>query len=77
MAFGDHFYTTSQPEHDNAVRSLGYVADGTACFVLPPVLADRSPLFRLFNQNSGDHFYTTSSGERDNAVAQAGYTAPE
>ncbi|OAA58728.1 Glycoside hydrolase, family 25 [Cordyceps fumosorosea ARSEF 2679] len=29
----DHFYTTSGPEVDNAVRNLGYTYEGVACYV--------------------------------------------
>jgi len=28
---GDHFYTTSAPERDNAVGRFGYLREGTAC----------------------------------------------
>ena len=32
---GDHFYTTSAAERDNAVAKLGYVNEGVACHVFP------------------------------------------
>jgi Repeat of unknown function (DUF5648) len=32
-ASGDHFYTTSVAERDNAVAKLGYVDEGVACHV--------------------------------------------
>jgi hypothetical protein len=32
---GDHFYTTSASERDNAVAKLGYRDEGVACHVLP------------------------------------------
>ena len=34
-ASGDHFYTTSAAERDNAVAKVGYVNEGVACHVLP------------------------------------------
>lgn len=30
---GDHFYTTSESERDNAISSYGYVSEGIACYV--------------------------------------------
>jgi Repeat of unknown function (DUF5648) len=32
---GDHFYTTSVAERDNAVANLGYNDEGVACHVFP------------------------------------------
>jgi hypothetical protein len=71
---GDHFYTTSSAERDNAVANLGYVSEGVACEVFPAPQAGTTPLFRLLGGN-GDHFYTTSAAERDNAVANLGYVS--
>jgi hypothetical protein len=34
-ASGDHFYTTSAAERDNAVAKLGYLSEGVACHVFP------------------------------------------
>ena len=34
-ASGDHFYTTSAAERDNAVAELGYLNEGVACHVYP------------------------------------------
>jgi hypothetical protein len=34
-ASGDHFYTTSAAERDNAVAKLGYLNEGVACHVYP------------------------------------------
>src|SRR6266511_3744605 len=70
---GDHFYTTSAPERDNAVANLGYINEGIACDVLGAAGAGTTPLFRVFSPASGDHFYTTDVAERDNAVANLGY----
>ena len=32
-AQGDHFYTTSADERDNAIAQYGYVSEGIACYV--------------------------------------------
>ena len=69
----DHFYTTSAAERDNAVASLGYVAEGSAGWLLAAEEPGTVPLYRLFNQSNGDHFYTSNPAERDRAVTQAGY----
>jgi len=70
---GDHFYTTSAAERDNAVSSFGYRSEGTACYVYNAQISTTRALYRLLNPNSGDHFYTTSEPERDNAVSSFGY----
>ena len=72
-ASGDHFYTTSLTEHNNAVTNLGYKNEGAACHVFPVPGPAPTPLLRAFNPASGDHFYTTSVTERDNAVTNFGY----
>ena len=72
-ASGDHFYTTSAAERDNAVATLGYLSEGVACHVFPAAGAGTTPLLRAYSSASGDHFYTTSAAERDNAVATLGY----
>jgi cold shock CspA family protein len=72
-ASGDHFYTTSAAERDNAVAKGGYQNEGVACHVFPAAGAGTTPLLRAFSAASGDHFYTTSVAERDNAVAKVGY----
>ena len=69
---GDHFYTTSVAERDNAVAN-GYRNEGVACQVFPAAGTGTTPLLRAFNPTSGDHFYTTSAAERDNAVTKLGY----
>jgi len=72
---GDHFYTTSSSERDDAEAHAGYVPEGIACDVFAGPGAGTIPLFRLFNPGNGDHFYTTSAPERDNAVANIGYVS--
>jgi hypothetical protein len=70
---GDHFYTTSDAERDNAIAKFGYVSENEACFVPAAAAAGTTALHRLLNNTNGDHFYTTSIAERDNAIAQFGY----
>jgi hypothetical protein len=62
IGVGDHFYTTSAAERDDAIASFGYQSEGTACYVFD------SPVI-----GNGDHFYTISQQERDNAIARHGY----
>ena len=68
---GDHFYTTSATERDNAVVTSGYQYEGIACYVFDSQASGTTALFRLYNPQTGDHFYTTSTTERDNAVTPA------
>ena len=70
---GDHFYTTSTTERDNAVANDGYHSEGVACYVYGTQPSDPTPLYRFFNDSDGDHFYTTSPTEGINAVANNGY----
>jgi lysine/ornithine N-monooxygenase len=72
---GNHFYTTSAAERDNAVKSYGYKYEGIAGYVFSTQVADSIPLYRLVLSTSTalDHFYTTSAAERDNAVKSYGY----
>ncbi len=75
-ASGDHLYTISATERDNAIAQHGYNDEGTACHVFLSAQAGTTPLFRLFDAASGDHFYTISAAERDNAIANLGPTVP-
>jgi hypothetical protein len=73
---GDHFYTADANERDNAVNNLGFVAEGTAFWGLPPgggTSGGRGPLYRLFHPGRFDHFYTMSVPERANAINALGY----
>lgn len=65
---GDHFYTTSEFERDNAWTNLGYVKEGIACFVFDSWHPGTVPFFRLYDSSNGDHFYTTSQSEAFNAT---------
>ncbi|KAF8870182.1 hypothetical protein BD779DRAFT_612568 [Infundibulicybe gibba] len=69
----DHFYTTSAPELDNAVKNLGYANEGSVGRIWTTQQPGTVPLYRLYSDSGTDHFYTTSAPERDNAVANLGY----
>src|SRR4029453_9283268 len=73
MPKGDHFYTTSTTERDNALAFYGYVLEGIACYVFetpPALVSGATALFRLYDRHgTGDHLYTTSATERDSVVA--------
>ena len=51
---GDHLYTTSAAERDNALANLDYVDEGVACWT-PVVLqgVGRTGFFRLFSPAGG------------------------
>jgi hypothetical protein len=70
---GDHFYTTSLPERDNAILKLGYRNEDEACFVFPNQVPGTTPLHRLFQPTTSGHFYTTSDAERDHALQNLGF----
>jgi hypothetical protein len=72
-AVNDHFYTMSAGERDTAVRTFGYVIEGTACQIYEGEVEGTVPLFRLFHGPTGDHFYTASAADRDTAVRTFGY----
>jgi microsomal dipeptidase-like Zn-dependent dipeptidase len=71
---GNHFYTVDVAERDNAIRSLGYVSEGTACSIFFNSQREGTvPLHRL--RNGGHHFYTIDVAERDNAIRSLGYVS--
>lgn len=71
---GNHFYTVESTERDNALRSLGYVSEGTACSIFLNAQREGTvPLYRL--RNGSRHFYTTNTAERDNAIRTLGYVS--
>lgn len=39
---GDHFYTTSATERDNAIATYGYASEGIACYVQDSATASPS-----------------------------------
>jgi hypothetical protein len=70
----DHFYTTSEPERENAIRNLGYSDEGITGYIYPEPCEFTVPLYRLYSQSATDHFYTISEAERDNAATNLGYS---
>lgn len=48
---GDHFYTVLADERDFAF-GVGYVSEGTACYVFPTPTPDTIPLYRLLSTAS-------------------------
>jgi hypothetical protein len=72
---GDHFYTVSAQERDNAVQAFDYIFEGIACYVLPAYDRVGVPLYRMLHANNGDHFYTISEAERDRLIQSRAYTS--
>lgn len=68
-SLGDHFYTLSKAESDNAAANDGYNFEGIAFYVFanPTDVPNLMPVYRLFNPTVEDHFYTISQTERDSA----------
>jgi hypothetical protein len=73
---GDHLYTTSVSERDQAVANLGYVSEGAAADVSATAQSGLVPLYRV-SRTSGnwDRLYTTSTTQRDQIVASLGYVS--
>lgn len=70
---GDHLYTTSAPERNQAEKQ-GYVSEGEVGNVFASPTPGTVPLYRLLStQKGGGHFMTTSAAERDNAVSKLHY----
>ena len=70
---GDHFYTTSASERDNAIAQDAYRDEGVAAYVYPSSQCGAVPLYRMDNPAVTDHFYTKDAAERSNAIANLGY----
>jgi hypothetical protein len=75
--YGDHLYTTSEEERNDAIARWGYEYERVVGYVYPAGTRpgpDYVSLYRLTSDRvpCGDHFYTTSSSTRDDAI-RAGY----
>jgi hypothetical protein len=67
---GVHFYTASEAEKDNVVRTLSstYRLEGVAYKVCATPVPGATPVYRFYNLKQGVHFYTASEAEKDNVV---------
>lgn len=75
----NHFYTTSEPEAQNAVRAYSYVREGSPGKVVKSASDCKCEknfvaIYRLYKPgNFDDHFYTASEDEAINAQSKYGY----
>jgi hypothetical protein len=72
---GEHFYTTSLAEANNAASKLGYIRERDAGYIFHSSRTGLEPLFRLNNPGLSRHFYTTSTYERDKLFQGGGWTS--
>ena len=71
---GDHFYTTSVSEGNNAIKQHNYVYEGISCYIFDTQEEGVTvPLYRLLSNKIGDHFYTTSIDEKNAALRTGNY----
>lgn len=72
---GNHFYTSSADEANNAVSAFRYTYQGIAGSVATnPTECLLKPVYRLFKAGKReDHFYTTNDFEATTAAANFGY----
>lgn len=73
---GNHFYTTSIDEANNAASGIGYNREGIAGFVSSTTSSNcqLKPVYRLYKSGAmDDHFYTTNEFEASTAEAVHGY----
>ena len=63
---GEHFYTSSADERDNAVAA-GWIYEEGKGWIAPG--GSTNPVFRLYNEFGGEHHYTTMASERDELIA--------
>ena len=80
----DYFYTTSETEADEVVRSDGYVNRGYVGYIYPSAICGAVPLYRLYEEKQYDHYYTTNETGRDywlkhgyTSQGIAGYVLPD
>jgi hypothetical protein len=64
---GQHLYTTSALERDQAVQTYHYTFEGITGYLYPGQVPGTLPLFRLSFE--GIHLYVTDKAQRDNAIA--------
>jgi hypothetical protein len=69
-----HFYTASQSERDNVIKTMKeWRYEGAAFTVWPTQAAGTTAVYRFYNYSRGCHFYTASESEMRNVRA----TMPE
>lgn len=65
-----HFYTSSEAERDQVLRTLPFMNfDGQAFYASGTDAPGLSPVHRFYNTQTGVHFYTISETERAHIVA--------
>ena len=62
---GDHLYTTSASEYQNAVNA-GWDGESTSAWKAPSSSSEE--VWRAYNPNSGEHMFMTSQAEAQNAI---------
>lgn len=85
----NHFYTTSKLEKRLRLKVIGWMDEGTACYVYP--ITKKPPhvggdgvearptkvsVYRLYSKARREHLYTASMSERDMVVRDRGYQHP-
>src|SRR5262245_12534187 len=60
---GDHFFTTSEPEGNQAIAKYDYVPEGICCYISPTPQPGAVPLFRLL-WGGRHHYYLTDAYQR-------------
>lgn len=66
-----HFYTSSEAERDQVLRTLPFMNfDGQAFFASGTDAPGLSPVHRFYNTQTGVHFYTISETERAHVAAK-------
>ena len=67
---GTHFFTSSQSEESNLVKTRpDLVLEQTTFYEHATAQAGDVPVFRFFDKTDGTHFYTSSASERTTIVA--------
>ncbi|MGV8084347.1 MAG: family 16 glycosylhydrolase [Coriobacteriia bacterium] len=68
---GSHFYTSSVDEANRVRAAYGatYTYEGVAYTISTASSANKSPLYRFYNNRTGSHFYTASVAERDKVIS--------
>ena len=70
---GAHFYTSSEAEKNNVIKTLGsiYRFEGPS-FNVSRTSDNAFPVYRFYNVVKGAHFYTSSEAEKNNVINTLG-----